>query len=187
MEACTEITSGDCRSEDRCNSFVINKSASYCFLICFVVSAAMIFPPTNRNQLPEPSQTLFFNFDSILQVSSHRVTGVVLLEVCFFELIFAEVPVFWNPAACITCKLSSTSPIISVPLVAVAHLSHCSRAECTWSWQRDEGGSGRTRRWKEMGSKHQRRLNVVSLYIRPNGQALLWNGPQHAVQGCTLH
>eukprot|EP00434_Breviolum_minutum_P023642 symbB.v1.2.020853.t2/scaffold1711.1/size185425/16 len=59
-----------------------------------------------------------------------------------------DVPVFWNPAACITCKLSSTSPIISVPVVAVAHLSHCSRAECTWSWQRDEGGSGRTRRWK---------------------------------------
>ena len=131
------------------------------------------FPSDNRNQLPEPPQTLCFNFDSILQVSSHRVTGVVLLEVCFFELIFAEVPVFWNPAACITCKLSSTSPIISVPVVAVAHLSHCSRAECTWSWQRDEGGSGRTRRWKEMGSKHQRLLNVVSLYIRPNGQALL--------------
>eukprot|EP00435_Cladocopium_sp_Y103_P048247 s1263_g14.t1 len=77
------------------------------------------------------------------------------------------VPVFWNPATCITCKLSSTSPILAVPLVAMPHLSHCSHEECSWSWQRDECGSGRTRRWQTVGAG--------AVYI-----------PGAADEGCTL-
>ncbi|CAK9105079.1 unnamed protein product [Durusdinium trenchii] len=62
-----------------------------------------------------------------------------------------DVPVFWNPAVCVTCRVSSTSPMVSVPLSAITYLSRCSRGDCIWLWQRDEAGSGRTRRWKTVG------------------------------------
>ena len=38
--------------------------------------------------------------------------------------------------------------MVSVPLSAITYLSRCSRGDCIWLWQRDEAGSGRTRRWK---------------------------------------
>ncbi|CAJ1331241.1 unnamed protein product, partial [Effrenium voratum] len=62
-----------------------------------------------------------------------------------------EVPVVWEPPVAVSCKLSSPSPVLGVPVSAEAELLRCTRAECTWIWERDEGGSGRTRRWQEVG------------------------------------
>ncbi|CAJ1331242.1 unnamed protein product [Effrenium voratum] len=60
-----------------------------------------------------------------------------------------EVPVVWEPPVAVSCKLSSPSPVLGVPVSAEAELLRCTRAECTWIWERDEGGSGRTRRWQD--------------------------------------